>query len=149
MNTEENPDFNPDTPVGHPHAEFMAQYAEIARTNPKPWERFEHFSYGTWHKCVEGVFWSTETQYRITPVVSTCTLAGITFPKPVSEPLEKGQQFWLVSITHNTATSQRWDGYESDKTWLKANLIQLTEEGAKQQLLAMQTTLQQAVDSHA
>lgn len=71
-----------------------------------------------------------------TPMLS---INGHEFPEPVREPLKEGQGYWLVDLTAHTGVVSyaNWDGEECEFRWLDRGLIQLTEEGARQQLKAM------------
>lgn len=61
--------FGADKVVGHPHAALMAEYAEVAKTNPRPWEEFE-YSDGSnlgWIHCIKSPEWLPEHNYRRKP----------------------------------------------------------------------------------
>lgn len=67
---------------------------------------------------------------------------GHEFPEPVREPLKKGQGYWLVIPTDQLGFSYgTWEDADSEFRWLDRGLIQLTEEGAWQQLKAMLAAL--------
>lgn len=68
---------------------------------------------------------------------ATMELAGIKFPEPLREPLEKGKEYWVPHIVYGTVMNSTWNGSLGDMKWLKRGLIQATEEGAQRQLKAM------------
>lgn len=71
------------------------------------------------------------------------SINGYEFPEPVREPLKKGQGYWLVDPTDHAGVSYGyWDSEGCDIRWLERGLIQLTEEGARQQLKAMLAALE-------
>ena len=52
--------------AGHVHAALMAEYAEVAKTNDKPWEEFEYLSIsnGRWYDMPECDSFDVEYKYR-------------------------------------------------------------------------------------
>lgn len=70
------------------------------------------------------------------------SINGHDFPEPVREPLKEGQEYWRVDLTlHDAVVGYKWGGDECEFRWLDRGLIQLTEEGAQQQLKAMLAVL--------
>lgn len=54
-------------PQGHPHAAIMAEYAEVAKTNPRPWEEFEVCHDGEWFELGRFGWFSESDKYRRKP----------------------------------------------------------------------------------
>lgn len=75
-------------PQGHPHAELMAQYAEVAKTNPKPWEEFQAFGTGSqkWLTCTSMLSFEEGIQYRRKP--KTKLIHGVEVPDITFTPNE-------------------------------------------------------------
>lgn len=59
----------PLTKEGHPHAEIMLELAEVAKTNPKPWEEFQTYGSIThmWHDCNSMMSFDKNIKYRRKP----------------------------------------------------------------------------------
>lgn len=56
------------TPQGHPHWQLMQEYAEVAKTNPRPWEEFEwSMAFSDWTPCVDNIRWVEDHKYRRKP----------------------------------------------------------------------------------
>lgn len=65
---------------GHPHAELMAQYALVAKTNPEPWREFEFYgecSMG-WIECKGPMNFNPRGRYRRKP--KTKLIHGVEVP---------------------------------------------------------------------
>lgn len=65
---------------------------------------------------------------RLAPEVIT---RSITYPKPVSEPLEMGQRYWVPRFgTGDYCETYSWSGGKYCYNWLSRGLIHLTESDA-------------------
>lgn len=54
-------------PTGHPYADWMLKYAQIAQYSDKPWKEFEWFCGGKWVDCSGCTIFSKHLQYRLKP----------------------------------------------------------------------------------
>lgn len=121
----------------HPHAWFFRALADGESA-----ENFEIFSKvnGTlWLCCKEsgGAAITSPDNVLIRRKRKMMTLNGFTFPEPVREPLEDGQECWLVNPASGAPMKQTWCGTETERWWLSDGLIQLTREDAEAQRAAM------------
>lgn len=131
--------------VGHIHAKVMAEYAEVAKTNPEPWKEFEYLcgyykdgeEVDIWEPCLADLCFRAEVKYRRKPSPpKTMTIGGIVVEAwPVSEP-ETGVVYFEV-IKHygefGSLPVQAWrfaEGTFQDRV-LKAGYIFPTEEQAQ------------------
>ena len=58
------------TNQGHPHWKIMQEYAEVAKTNPKPWQEFEFCGpeeLASWKRLDTHPDWLTNRDYRHNP----------------------------------------------------------------------------------
>ena len=71
---------------GHIHAGLMAEYAEVAKTNPEPWKEFEYLcgyykdgeEVDVWEPCLADLCFRAEVKYRRKPSPpKTMTIGGI------------------------------------------------------------------------
>lgn len=72
--------------VGHIHANLMAEYAEVAKTNPEPWKEFEYLcgyykdgeEVDIWEPCLADLCFRAEVKYRRKPTPpKTMNIGGI------------------------------------------------------------------------
>ena len=84
------------TPRQHPNAHILAQLAEIAKTNDKPWKRLETKDVnGDWVDCNFYVsLLCPEAVFRIKP--ATVKLGGVELEGPLREAPEDGTKLWLL-----------------------------------------------------
>ena len=82
--------------TAHPNAHILAQLAEIAKTNDKPWERLEMKNIaGDWVDCdAHTPLIHPKTVYRIKP--TTVNIGGVELEGPLREAPEKGTKLWLL-----------------------------------------------------
>lgn len=114
---------------GHPHAEIMREYAEVALTNPEPWTEFEQSSGGEVWYLMQEVSSFDNTYYRRKP--KTIEINGYQVPKPLKETPEVGTNYWLVLLYLGEASMvHTWEGYEAELLWLERGLLHLTKEAA-------------------
>ena len=104
------------------------------RTNPLPW-------------------FSDEKIYHVGKVEPTeppqimCELAGVKFPMPVQIEPKLGVRYYVADLSFPQDPSGCiWDNYDVDQAHLDTGAVQLTEEGAIQQSLAMRAALKQAIE---
>ncbi|UZA19153.1 hypothetical protein [Moraxella bovis] len=77
-----------------------------------------------------GMLTSTEYSFRIKPV-EMITIGDVSFPKPESEPLCQGQDYFMPDLCmQNLHHISTWDDDNADKRRLKLNIIHLTPENA-------------------
>ena len=84
------------TPRQHPNAHILAQLAEIAKTNDKPWKRLETKDVnGDWVDCNFYVsLLCPEAVFRIKP--ATVNIGGVELEGPLREAPEKDTRLWLL-----------------------------------------------------
>ena len=82
--------------TAHPNAHILAQLAEIAKTNDKPWERLEvQDIYGNWVKCGSQItILNPDVILRIKP--TTVNIGGVELEGPLREAPEDGTKLWLL-----------------------------------------------------
>lgn len=82
--------------TAHPNAPILAQLAEIAKTDPEPWNRLEvQDVYGNWIKCGSKItLLNPDVVLRIKP--TTVNIGGVELEGPVREAPEKGTKLWLL-----------------------------------------------------
>lgn len=126
--------------TGHVHAELMAEYALVAKTNPKPWKEFEFKDPGSvnWIGCSNGtMLFQNWREYRRKPTpLKTMNIGGIVVE---AWPLEKAEIWgnYFEVLQHygefmvNKLQPWKWaDGTFYDRV-LKAGYIFATEEQAQ------------------
>ena len=122
-------------PKGHPHAALMAEYAEVARTNPEPWREFEckNKCAGMWHTLTTNPSWIARIEYRRKP--RTIRIGDYDVPEPVRESLEDGQVYFAVALLVREdkvpAYKLEWEGDLIDIRLLEQGRIHLTKEAAE------------------
>ncbi len=94
---------------GHIHAGLMAEYAEVAKTNPEPWKEFEYLcgyykdgeEVDVWEPCLADLCFRAEVKYRRKPSPpKTMTIGGIVveaWPLESSSYLDQ-PYYWAVEI---------------------------------------------------
>ena len=82
--------------TAHPNADILAQLAEIAKTDPEPWNRLEvQDEYGNWVKCgCHVTLLNFNVILRIKPF--TVNIGGIELEGPLREAPERGTELWLL-----------------------------------------------------
>ena len=63
---------------------------------------------------------------------NTKNITIIDFPEPEREPLNIGDEYYVMSIMADCVLRHEWQDTELDYDWLELGLIQKTEEGAEQ-----------------
>lgn len=71
--------IEPAKPIGHPHWQRMAEYAEDAKVNAEPWKLWQ-FRCGddAWTTCMKSPEWAVSHEYRRKPKIMT--LDGFAIP---------------------------------------------------------------------
>ena len=86
--------------TAHPNAHILAQLAEIAKTNNKPWNRLQLKLDGNWVDCVEyTALLNPEVTFRIKP--ATVNIGGVELEGPLREAPENNTWLWLL-FDHST-----------------------------------------------
>ena len=81
--------------TAHPNAHILAQLAEIAKTNNKPWNRLQLNLDGNWVDCVEyTALLNPEVTFRIKP--ATVNIGGVELEGPLREAPENNTRLWLL-----------------------------------------------------
>lgn len=82
--------------TAHPNAPILAQLAEIAKTDPEPWNRLEvQDVYGNWVKCGSQItLLNPDVVLRIKP--TTVNIGGVELEVPLREAPEKDTRLWLL-----------------------------------------------------
>lgn len=125
--------------LGHIHAKLMAEYAEVAKTNPEPWREFEGRPKTStrWQELDDHPGWLDIFEYRRKPSPpKTMTIGGIVVEAWPLEELQLDNIFFCINLWHglyeveefrhwNAASAQGVDKF------LKAGYIFSTEEQAQ------------------
>lgn len=114
--------------AAHKHAELMMKYAQDALTNEYPWTlwqwRIDSDSYenNSWEDCSGDVPFHTCKQYRRKP--QFIDINGYEVPKPVSEPLEAGDTYWIISFRdQGNIAAHHWNADSADIIFLESGII--------------------------
>lgn len=99
------------------------------------WQRFLN---GHWWES-PSPSWLADVSYRAKPATApTILVNGIEVPEPVREALDKGQRYWLVSVTATRLSiGITWTAGYCDIIALNRGLIHLTEAAAVAHTKAM------------
>lgn len=131
--------------VGHIHANLMAEYAEVAKTNPEPWEEFEYLcgyykdgeEVDVWEPCLADLCFRAEVKYRHKPSPpKTMTIGGIVVEAWPLEELQLDNIFFCINLWHGlyeVEEFRHWNAAEGtgvDK-FLRAGYIFSTKEQAQ------------------
>lgn len=119
---------------GHPHADLIMKYAEIAQYDDKPWLHFEYkASTGKWVTKNESSPFYSDENYRLKP--RTININGFEVPEPLRVVPEVGVRVYKV-LTPYIEYESYIDG-DDDRKMLKAGIIHLTREAAEKHLEAL------------
>lgn len=109
----------------HPQAEVLIAIAngeDVQCQNGK----------GEWYDCSPNTalrWLGDEFPVRIKP--KTININGHEVPEPVREPLEKGQEYWVLELTNKERCCRLvWRNDHMDNRILERGLIHLSEEAA-------------------
>lgn len=94
--------------VGHIHAKVMAEYAEVAKTNPEPWKEFEYLcgyykdgeEVDIWEPCLADLCFRAEVKYRRKPTPpKTMNIGGIVVEAwPLDHMPPSGFEYYSVVV---------------------------------------------------
>ncbi len=120
---------------GHPHAELIMKYAEIAQHDAEPWKHFEVRRKGTvWDKCdMPCCGFHENLEYRLKP--RTININGFEVPEPLRHEPSDGTDYYVLDMSE--VSEMKWTSGVSEYEWLKAGLIHLTREAAEKHLEAL------------
>ncbi len=99
--------------AGHIHAELMAEYALVAKTNPKPWKEFEfNEDYQGWLPMIRSPKWAESVKYRRKPIPpKTMNIGGIVVEAwPLDHLPPYGSSYWTIVLdgTDSKFISQKY-----------------------------------------
>ena len=120
--------------TAHKHAALMLQYAQDSAETDRPWERWEfEVKTDVWCDLSEHPAWLEHKSYPRKPQV--IRVGRHEFPKPISEALEIGMEYWFISFNEDIGEFSPfcvpWDNDEVDNAYLDGRVIHLTEEAAQ------------------
>jgi len=136
--------------AGHVHAALMAEYAEVAKTNDKPWEEFEFRMdvESLWISLNCSPNWSPLCKYRRKQ--RTININGFEVPEPLRVAPEIGSKFYTPYIL---AISQKnfwllnaWSNCNYSYKLLADGMVHKTREAAElhaKALLSFTTTVKE------
>jgi len=133
--------------AGHVHAALMAEYAEVAKTNDKPWDEFEYFMPGSqsWGQLTHNPDWFPGTAFRRKP--HTININGFEVPEPLLVAPEIGSTYFIPEIYGMSGyTACLWRGTLRESAALYNGLIHKTPEAAQahtKALLSFTTTVKE------
>lgn len=119
--------------VGHPHAELMAQYAEDAKSNDRPYSLWEYQRGNMWIGLETHPSWSTNIKYRHKRDV--IKIGEYEFPKPLSEKPKLNKRYWFVStdeIVGFCASQDFWEDTLLDNRRLRSGIVHIDKEDAEE-----------------
>lgn len=119
---------------GHPHAELIMKYAEIARYDAEPWKHFEVRRKGTfWDNCDIPCGFHENLEYRLKP--RTININGFEVPEPLRSVPAYGTSYFIIDLPD--VEDMTWTNVPDEYQWLKAGIIHLTREAAEKHLEAL------------
>jgi len=132
--------------AGHVHAALMAEYAEVAKTNDKPWEEFEYLSIsnGRWYDMPECDSFDVEYKYR--RKTHTININGFEVPEPLRVAPGVGEKYFSVAMRSASAYEYMWLGDDTDLKEFKLGMVHKTREAAElhaKALLSFTTTVKE------
>lgn len=129
--TREQYEAAPNKPAGHVHAAIMAEYAEVAKTNPEPWEEFEWCRGGKeWTSMFSGDAFMSYNQYRRKP--RTININGFEVPIPLSGRQKIGSCYWMPVLGCEFAICKmEYRGQKHDADYVASGIAHSTKEAAE------------------
>lgn len=118
---------------GHPHAELIMKYAEIAQHDAEPWKHFEFKYDGKWVDLDFPLAFNVESEYRLKP--RTININGFEVHEPLRHELSDGTDYYVYETSK--VKKVKWQSDDLDYKWLKAGIIHLTREAAEKHLEAL------------
>lgn len=118
---------------GHPHADLIMKYAEIAQYDAEPWEHFEYYAAVGWVECSPLMSFNETVEYRLKP--RTININGFEVPEPLRHEPSDGTDYYVIDMSE--VSEMKWTSDVSEHQWLKAGIIHLTREAAEKHLEAL------------
>jgi len=119
--------------AGHVHAALMAEYAEVAKTNDKPWKEFEVSGVfpQKWTDLISTPTWNESSKYR--RKTRTININGFEVPEPMRVAPAYGEIYFSIAIrnTSKMAAEYIWRGDSTDLNDLRLGLAHKTHEAAE------------------
>jgi len=113
------------------HHKAFGSYNEDCKRHDEPWRLWEmrRDSLGDWEQLRDYPCWNEHCDYRRKP--ATVTICGIELPEPVREPLEMGEEYWVVGLGFSRPGRCEWDGDHVDQKLLQQGRIRRSAEDAR------------------
>lgn len=124
---------NCDVINGHPHADLILKYAEIAQYDAEPWKYFDIKYNGKWVDLQFPPIFDSESEYRLKPL--TININGFEVPEPLRHEPSDGTDYYVLDMSE--VSEMKWTSDVSEYQWLKAGLIHLTRQAAEKHLKAL------------
>lgn len=126
----------------HPKAALLAELAEVAKTNDRPWEEFEtrhcaHIQWATQSSLSQLLSCIVSSEYEVRRKPRTIQIGDRIIPEPLREEPEDGILYWYPDTQRRGANSFNWRGDNLDREMLVSGLIHLTPEAAQAHLDAL------------
>lgn len=118
---------------GHPHAELIMKYAEIAQHDAEPWKYFEYYAAVGWVECSPLMSFNETVEYRLKP--RTININGFEVPEPLRHEPSDGTDYYVLDMSE--VSEMKWTSDVSEYQWLNAGIIHLTREAAEKHLEAL------------
>ena len=137
------------TPIPHPHAAKMAEYAQDAAIDGEAWRNWE-FRFREeeqWEGLIMKQAWLPECEYRRKPepikMIKVTLQNGkvVEFPEPLRVAPANGTPCFVVSTMelgkYGHVRPQTWYDFLCDNKWLESGLCHLTHEAAEKHAAAL------------
>lgn len=118
---------------GHPHAELIMKYAEIAQHDAEPWKYFEYYAAVGWVECSPLLAFNETVEYRLKP--RTININGFEVPEPLRTAPAYDTPYFIIDIPDTLSLA--WSNSHDEKIWLKKGIIHLTREAAEKHIEAL------------
>jgi hypothetical protein len=99
--SKDAPTSSSEAQEGHVHAELMAEYALVAKTNPEPWKEFEskHKRGEDWVTMYDYSYWDVDCDYRRKPTPpKTMNIGGVIVEAWPLDKLPTTKVYWSVIV---------------------------------------------------
>ena len=134
------------TPIPHPHAAKMAEYAQDAAIDGEAWRNWE-FRFREeeqWEDLIMKQAWLPECEYRRKPepikMIKVTLQNGkvVEFPEPMRVAPADDTRYYVADIMfHSTISNANWESDSLDVLRLSRGLCHLTREAAGQHAAAL------------